>query len=58
MYRIILFILINILFISCRDLSESDRAFRAAFIQRLLNKDKNKEGSIRLVGGERKYEGN
>lgn len=42
----------------CRDLSENERATRAAFIQRLLNKQKVLEGRIKLVGGGNKYEGN
>lgn len=40
-----------------KDLSESERANRAAFIQRLLNKDKYLEGRIKLIGGPSRFEG-
>ncbi|XP_075986562.1 lysyl oxidase-like 2 [Anticarsia gemmatalis] len=41
-----------------KDVSDSERSLRAAFIQKLLNKQKNLEGRIKLVGGPSKYEGN
>ncbi|KAJ8715684.1 hypothetical protein PYW07_010166 [Mythimna separata] len=41
-----------------RDLSEQERALRAEFIQRLLNKQNKLEGKIKLLGGASKYEGN
>ncbi|CAH0763306.1 unnamed protein product [Diatraea saccharalis] len=41
-----------------KDLSEEERAMRATFIQKLLNKQKYLEGKIRLVGGSNDYEGN
>ncbi|OWR48760.1 hypothetical protein KGM_212184A, partial [Danaus plexippus plexippus] len=44
--------------ILCKDLSENERATRAAFVQRLLNSNKYLEGRIKLVGGSNKYEGN
>lgn len=40
-----------------KDVSESERANRAAFIQRLLNKEKYLEGRVKLVGGPSKFEG-
>ncbi|KAJ8709781.1 hypothetical protein PYW08_009785 [Mythimna loreyi] len=41
-----------------RDLSEHERALRAEFIQKLLNKQSKLEGKIKLLGGASKYEGN
>ncbi|CAH2985030.1 unnamed protein product [Chilo suppressalis] len=41
-----------------KDLSEEERALRAAFVQKLLNKQKYLEGKIRLVGGSNDFEGN
>ncbi|KOB73787.1 Uncharacterized protein OBRU01_10150, partial [Operophtera brumata] len=55
---IFIFIIIRTVGVSSRDLSESDRANRAAFIQRLLNKEKYLEGRVKLVGGPNKFEGN
>ncbi|XP_045490332.1 lysyl oxidase homolog 2B [Pieris rapae] len=42
----------------CRDLSEDERSTRAAFIQKLLNKQKRMEGKVKLLGGESSFEGN
>jgi hypothetical protein len=41
----------------CKDLNETERTARAAFIQRLLTKQKYLEGKIRLVGGPSDFEG-
>lgn len=49
--------LIESIGVSGKDLSENERAGRAAFVQRLLNKKKYLEGRVKLVGGN-KYEGN
>ncbi|XP_045506497.1 lysyl oxidase homolog 2B-like [Colias croceus] len=50
---------IVLLFVSvlCRDLSENERNMRAAFIQKLLNKQKYLENKIKLLGGT-EFEGN
>ncbi|XP_023938580.2 lysyl oxidase homolog 3A [Bicyclus anynana] len=58
MYYRILFILLEIVVILCKDVSDDERATRAAFIQRLLNKQKFLEGRVKLLGGTNKYEGN
>ncbi|CAG5014156.1 unnamed protein product [Parnassius apollo] len=41
-----------------RDLDENQRATRANFIQKLINKKKHLEGRLKLIGGANKYEGN
>lgn len=52
-----IFLLIRTVNVSCRDLSESERAARAAFVQRLVNKQRYLEGRVRLIGGGNKFEG-
>ncbi|XP_032523492.2 lysyl oxidase homolog 2B [Danaus plexippus] len=54
----VVIILMSLALILCKDLSENERATRAAFVQRLLNSNKYLEGRIKLVGGSNKYEGN
>lgn len=54
---VLIILLIELTEVLCRDMSESERAARAIFIQRLLNKQKNLEGRVKLLGGETKYEG-
>ncbi|KAL4708580.1 hypothetical protein ACJJTC_014188 [Scirpophaga incertulas] len=64
MLKLNLYIVVTLLYllkstdVTCKELSESERAARAAFVQRLLNKRKHLEGKIRLVGGSSEYEGN
>ncbi|CAH2096876.1 unnamed protein product [Euphydryas editha] len=58
MFRRILVIFIQFAVIVSRDLSENERASRAAFIQRLLNKQRNLEGRVKLLGGSNIFEGN
>lgn len=53
----VVIILMSLALILCKDLSENERATRAAFVQRLLNSNKYLEGRIKLVGGSNKYEG-
>lgn len=53
----LMFLLIRTAEVLSKDLSASERANRAAFIQRLLNKDKYLEGRVKLVGGPNPYEG-
>ncbi|KAG6451241.1 lysyl oxidase homolog 2 [Manduca sexta] len=55
---LLLALLIQTVGVLSRDVSESERAARAAFVQKLLNKRKHLEGKLRLVGGADKYEGN
>lgn len=55
---IVFFIVTHLLVALSRDVSESERASRAAFIQKLLNKQKHLEGRIKLLGGSNKFEGN
>lgn len=58
LYSIVLiFLLVRTVGVFSRDLSESERANRAAFVQKLLNKRKNLEGKIRLAGGPNEFEG-
>lgn len=54
---VLIFLLIRTVGVNCKILSESERANRAAFIQKLLNKEKELEGRLRLVGGPDKFEG-
>ncbi|KAL0811480.1 hypothetical protein ABMA28_009874 [Loxostege sticticalis] len=55
---VLIFLLVRTVGVFSRDLSESERANRAAFVQKLLNKRKNLEGKIRLAGGPNEFEGN
>lgn len=55
---VLLIILIRTAGVLSRDLSESERAERAAFIQRLITKRKNLEGRLLLIGGPSRFEGN
>ncbi|KAG7297381.1 hypothetical protein JYU34_019360 [Plutella xylostella] len=48
----------RILRILGRDLSEVDRNSRAAFVQKLLNRNRAAEGRVKLVGGPTRFEGN
>lgn len=57
MFRRILIIFIQFAVIVSRDLSENERASRAAFIQRLLNKQRNLEARVKLLGGSDIFEG-
>ncbi|VVC94602.1 unnamed protein product, partial [Leptidea sinapis] len=50
--------LIQLKILMCKDLSENERVMRAAFIQKLLNKQKYAEGRIKLMGGQTSLEGN
>lgn len=54
---VFIFLVIRTVGVLSRDLSESDRTNRAAFIQRLLNKEKYLEGRVKLVGGHNRFEG-
>lgn len=54
---VMVILLRHIMGVYSKILSESDRANRAAFIQKLLNKDKKLEGRLRLVGGPDEFEG-
>lgn len=40
-----------------RDVNETERAARASFVQRLLNKYSPFEDRVRLVGGPNRFEG-
>lgn len=55
---VLIFLLIRTVGVQTKDLSEDERNLRAAFIQKLLNKQKNLEGRIKLLGGPNQYEGN
>ncbi|CAH0721254.1 unnamed protein product, partial [Brenthis ino] len=57
LYVIFIFV-VHFVLITSRDVNESERASRAAFIQKLLNKQKHLEGRIKLLGGSNKFEGN
>ncbi|XP_063369098.1 lysyl oxidase homolog 3A [Cydia amplana] len=53
------FIIVAVLVeVTSRDFNDTERAARAAFVQRLLNKQKLAEGRLRLVGGPNQFEGN
>lgn len=54
---VLVLLLIRTVGVSSKDLKEKERATRASFIQSLLNKQKNLEGRIRLIGGRNKFEG-
>lgn len=54
---VLVLLVIRTVGVQSKDLSENDRALRAAFIQKLLNKQKNLEGRIQLLGGPNRYEG-
>lgn len=55
---VIFLIILHFMVIFSKDVNESERASRAAFIQKLLNKQKHLEGRIKLLGGSNKFEGN
>lgn len=53
-----LYLLISLIVTAlCRDLSENERSTRAAFIQKLLSKEKRMEGKVKLLGGYDQFEG-
>nr|XP_026498774.1 lysyl oxidase homolog 2 [Vanessa tameamea]XP_026498775.1 lysyl oxidase homolog 2 [Vanessa tameamea] len=58
MYGRVIIMFIQFVVILSRDVSESERGTRAAFIQRLLNKQKILEGRFKLLGGSNIFEGN
>lgn len=54
---VVIILLIRTVNVLSKDLSEQERALRAEFIQKLLNKKSKLEGKIKLVGGASNYEG-
>ncbi|KAJ2941543.1 hypothetical protein O0L34_g14596 [Tuta absoluta] len=51
-------LLIRTVGVESRNLNGKERAARALYVQRIINKQKYLEGRVRLVGGTNRYEGN
>ncbi|CAB3227745.1 unnamed protein product [Arctia plantaginis] len=55
---VLILLVIRTVGVYSKDLNETERALRAAFVQKLLNKQRYLDGRIKLVGGPNRFEGN
>lgn len=54
---VLILLVIRTVGVFSKDLNETERALRAAFVQKLLNKQRYLDGRIKLVGGPNRFEG-